>query len=141
MEPCTSTSQDSHALMCHHHHHRHHLSLNREGHWGTSDDFKTSFPPVFSVLHCPPGPSRPVHSLMLSSHLFLPCLLPPFTVPYYLMNRRHVHTTTHVCVCLNRYLHIIIYLQHFKIGLRFKKKKKKGRKGRVSNVLCAVFSV
>ena len=27
--------------------------------------------------------SRPVHSLMLSSHLFLclPCLLPPFTVP------------------------------------------------------------
>ena len=45
--------------------------------------------PVFSIFPCSPQPSgtcqnsRPVHSLMLSSHLFLclPCLLPPFTVP------------------------------------------------------------
>ena len=46
--------------------------------------------PVSSIFLCsqlPPGTcmanSRPVHSLMLSSHLFfcLPCLLPPFTVP------------------------------------------------------------
>ena len=41
--------------------------------------------PVFSIFPCPislPN-SRPVNSLMLSSHLFLclPCLLPPFTVP------------------------------------------------------------
>ena len=40
---------------------------------------------IFCVLHCPRGlvNSRPVHSLMLSSHLFfcLPCLFPPFTVP------------------------------------------------------------
>ena len=27
----------------HHHHHHHHLSLNREGRWGTTDDFTTSF--------------------------------------------------------------------------------------------------
>ena len=76
-----------------HHHHHHHLLLfllllflNREGRWGTTDDFATSF------LHFPPfstalwnlANSRPVHSLMLSSHLFLylPCLLLPFTVPY-----------------------------------------------------------
>ena len=65
--------------------HHHHQSLNGEGRWGTTDEFATSF------LHFPRSPlpsgtcrnSRPVHSLMLSSHLFLcaPCLLPPFTVP------------------------------------------------------------
>ena len=66
-----------------HHHHR--QSLNREGRWGTTDDFATSFL-HFSLLSTAlwdfPN-SRPVHSLMLSSHLFLcpPCLLPPFTVP------------------------------------------------------------
>ena len=27
----------------HHHYHHHHLSLNREGRWGTTDDFETSF--------------------------------------------------------------------------------------------------
>ena len=50
--------------------------------------------------------SRPVHSLMLSSHFFLcmPCRLLPFTVPCNwfwpdLMNRRYVHTTL-VCVSL-----------------------------------------
>ena len=44
--------------------------------------------PVSSIFPCSPLPwdlanSRPVHSLMLSSHLFLclPCLLHPFTVP------------------------------------------------------------
>ena len=30
----------------------HHLSLYREGRWGTTDDFTTSF---FPVLHCPLG--------------------------------------------------------------------------------------
>ena len=32
-------------------HHHHHLSLNREGHWGTTDDFATSFLllPLFST--------------------------------------------------------------------------------------------
>ena len=64
-------------LSCLNHHHQ---SLNREGRWGTTDDFATSFLHFYPVLHCSldlPN-SRPVHSLMLSSHLFLcpPCLLP-----------------------------------------------------------------
>ena len=66
-------------------HHRHHQSLNREGRWGTTDDFATSFLhfPLFSTALWDLPTSRPVHSLMLSSHLFLcpPCFLPPFTVP------------------------------------------------------------
>ena len=68
-----------------HHHHHHHLSLNREGRWGTTDDFATSFLhfSVFSTTLWDLANSRPVHPLMLSSHLFfcLPCLLSPFTVP------------------------------------------------------------
>ena len=61
-----------------------HLSLNREGRRGTTDDFATSFfhIPLFSTALWDLANSRPVHSLMLSSHLFLclPCLLLPFTV-------------------------------------------------------------
>ena len=38
----------------HHHHHRRHLSLHREGRWGITDDFATTFL-YFSVLHCPVG--------------------------------------------------------------------------------------
>ena len=67
------------------HHHHHHQSLNREGRWGTTDDFATSFLhfSLFSTALWDSLNSRPVHTLMLSSHLFLslPCLLPPFTVP------------------------------------------------------------
>ena len=35
-----------------HHHHRH-LSLNHQGHWGTTDDFATSLLhfPLFSTAH------------------------------------------------------------------------------------------
>ena len=66
-------------------HHHHHHSLNHEGRWGTTDDFATSFLhfSLFSTALWDLPNSRPVHSLMLSSHLFLclPCLLPPFTVP------------------------------------------------------------
>ena len=69
----------------HHHHHHHQISLNREGRWGITDDFATSFLhfSLFSTALWDLPNSRPVHSLMLSSHLFLcpPCLLPPFTVP------------------------------------------------------------
>ena len=65
--------------------HHHHQSLNREGRWGTTDDFATSFLhfPLFSTAFWDLPNSRPVHFLMLSSHLFLcpPCLLPSFTVP------------------------------------------------------------
>ena len=67
------------------HHHHHHQSLNREGRWGTTDDFATTFLhfSLFSTALWDLPNSRPVHSLMSSSHLFLclPCLLPPFTVP------------------------------------------------------------
>ena len=63
----------------------HHLSLNREGRWSTTDDFETSFlhSSLFSTALWDLANSRPVHFLMLSSHLFLclPCLLPLFTVP------------------------------------------------------------
>ena len=62
-----------------------HQSLNREGRWGTTDDFATSFLHFsrFSTALWDLPNSRPVHSLMLSSRLFLclPCLLSPFTVP------------------------------------------------------------
>ena len=86
-----------------------HLSLNRENRWGTTDDFATIFSLHFSLFSTAvwdlPN-TRPVHSLMLSSHLFrcFPCLLPSFTVPCKtfwsdLMNRRHDHTTA-VCVSL-----------------------------------------
>ena len=68
-----------------HEHHHHHQSLNRERRWGTTDDFATSFL-QFSLLSTAVwdlANYRPVHSLVLSSHLFLylPCLLPPFTMP------------------------------------------------------------
>ena len=62
-----------------------HLSLNREGRRGTTDDFTSSFPhfSLFSTVLWNLVNSRPVHSLMLSSHLFfcLPCFLLPFFVP------------------------------------------------------------
>ena len=60
-----------------------HPSLNREGCWGTTHDFANSFLhfPLFSTAFWDLKNSRPIHSLMLSSHLFLclPSLLPPFT--------------------------------------------------------------
>ena len=59
-------------------------SLNCKGHWGTTDDFAASVLhfSLFSTAIWDLPNSRPVHSLMLFSHLFLclPCLLPPFTV-------------------------------------------------------------
>ena len=74
-----------HRLWCHSSHHLSQLFLNGEGRWGTTDNFTTSslhFPLFSTALWDLPN-SRPVHSLMLSSHLFLCllCLLPPFTVP------------------------------------------------------------
>ena len=68
---------------CHHHHYL--LSLNCEGRWGTTDDFATIFLhlSLFSTALWDLSNSRPVHSMILSFHLFLclPCLLPLFTVP------------------------------------------------------------
>ena len=66
-------------------HYYHNLSLNHEGHWSTTVDFTTNVLhfSLFSTALWDLANSRPVHSLMLSSHLFLclPCLLSPFTVP------------------------------------------------------------
>ena len=76
--------------------------------WGTTDSFTTSFLhfSLFSTALWDMANSRPVHSLILSSHLFLclPCLLAPFTVPCKmvlpdLMSGRHDHTTA-LCVSL-----------------------------------------
>ena len=94
-----------------------HLSLNCRCRWGTRDDFTTSFLyfVLFSNVLLDLAKSRPIHSLMLSSHLFflLPCLLPSFTVPCKkfwpdLMNRRHVHNTS-VCISLRQSegLHVV----------------------------------
>ena len=66
-------------------HHHHHLSLNHEGRWGTTDDFATCFLHFFlySTALWDLANTRPVHSLMLSSHLFfcLPVFFPPFCSP------------------------------------------------------------
>ena len=76
-------------LTCHHHP----LSLNCMGHWGTKDDFTISFLyfSLFSTAHWDLMICRPVHSPMLSSHIFLclSCLLSPFTVPYKMVLARH----------------------------------------------------
>ena len=77
--------------------HYHYLSLNRENRWGT-DDFVTSFLKfsLFSTALWDLANSRPVHSLMTSSHLFLclPCLLPRFTVPCKMVLARPVERET-----------------------------------------------
>ena len=53
-----------------HHHYHHHQFLKREGRWGTTDNFATSFLhfSLFSTALWDLPNSRPVHSLMLSSH-------------------------------------------------------------------------
>ena len=86
-----------------------HLSLNGESHWGTTDDFTTSFPhfSLFSTALWDFANSRPVHSLILSFHLFLSVCLVCFPLSLCLArwflpdrkNGRHVHTTS-VCVSL-----------------------------------------
>ena len=62
-----------------------HLSLNREGRWGTTDDFTTSVlhSSLLSTALWNLVNSRHVHFLILPPHLFfcLPCLLRPFAVP------------------------------------------------------------
>ena len=68
-----------------------HLSLNRGGRWGTTDDFTTN---AFWDL----ANSRPVQSLMLSSHDFFSVWLVYFPLSRWfwpdLMNERHVHITS-----------------------------------------------
>ena len=84
-----------------------HLSVNRKGRWGTTDDFAASFLhfSLFSTALWDLPNSKPVYSLMLSSHLFL--CLPFFPLSLCLarwfwpdlMNARHDHTAA-VCVSL-----------------------------------------
>ena len=86
-----------------------HLLLHREGRWGSTDDFRTislHFS-LFSTVLLDLANSGPVHSLILYLHLFLclPCLLPPFTVPYKVVlarpgERETCSDTTSVCVSL-----------------------------------------
>ena len=70
-------------IIPYHHHHQHQF-LNREGRWGTTDDFATSFLhlSLFSTALWDLLNSRPVPWCCLPT-LFLcpPCILPPFTVP------------------------------------------------------------
>ena len=90
------------------HSHHHHLSLNREGRWGTTDDLITSFL-HFSLFSTAlwAAKSRPVHFLMLTSHLSSPVCLVFLSVSLCLArwfwpdltNGRHDHTTA-VCVSL-----------------------------------------
>ena len=83
-----------------------HLFLNREGRWGTTEDFATSFLhfSLFFTALSDLANFRPVHYLMLSStsssvcFVFFPlslCLARWFLPD--LMNGRHDHTTA-VCV-------------------------------------------
>ena len=88
-----------------------HLSLNREGRWGTTDDFATSFLhfSLFSIALWDLANSRPVHSLMLSSHLFLclPYLLLPFTVPCKMVLARPDERDTWPYYCSLRLLTVV----------------------------------
>ena len=115
----------------HHHHHHHHQSLNRQGRWGTTDDFATSFLhfSLFSTALWDLPNSRPVHSLMLSSNLFL-CLrlvFCPFSLCLArwfwpdLMNGRHDHTTA-VCVSLRSSLLTIVKIRRSALHLKKKQK-------------------
>ena len=90
-----------------HYNHHNHQSFNREGRWGTTDDSATSFLhfSLFSTALWELPNARPVHSQMLSSHLFfcLPCLLSPFTVPYKMVLERPDEQETwpyHCRLCL-----------------------------------------
>ena len=64
-------------------HHLLHLFQNREGCLCTTHDFTTSFLyfSPFSTGFWDFASSRPVHSLILSSHFFFCLPFPPFTVP------------------------------------------------------------
>ena len=65
-----SKLQYSQQLMNHHHH----QSLNREGRWGTTDDFANSFLhfSLFSTALWDLPNSRPVHSTTTTTHTFFP---------------------------------------------------------------------
>ena len=98
-------------MVHYHHHYHHHQSLNREGRWGTTDDFSTSFLHFsqFSFALWDLANSRPVHILTMSSHLFLclPCLLPAFIVPYKMVLARPDERETRPYHCSLRLFTIV----------------------------------
>ena len=87
------------------------LFINREGRWGTTDNFATSFLHFspFSTALWDLANSRPVHFLMLSSHLSLclPCLLFPFTVPKKLVLARPDQRETWPSPCSLRFFMMV----------------------------------
>ena len=96
------------------HHHHYHQSLNRGGRWGTTDQFATSFLhfSLFSTALWDLPNSKPVHSLMLSSHLFF-------------------------CLNFTKYINIYIYIfsdikKSNSSGNHVKEKKKKKKERRLS---------
>ena len=58
------------ATLCLSVYHHHHLSLNREGHWGTTDDFAISLL-HFPILHCPLGLGE-LHTCLFPEVVFPP---------------------------------------------------------------------
>ena len=104
-----------------------HQSLNHEGRWGTRDDFTTNFLyfALFSTALWDLANSRPVHSLMLSSHLFscLPCLPPHFTVPCKMVLARPDEQETcpyHFSLCLFTIVRSSSSPHDMKLGYIFK---------------------
>ena len=108
------------------HHHYHHQSLNRDGRWGTTDHFATSFLhfSLFSTDLWDLPNSRPVHSLMLSSHLFLcpPCLdkvfrhlprAPRYEYTYVCVNGLNIEEVRKIQTCLRRPGHLpMLHITH-----------------------------
>ena len=100
-------------------HCQHHLSLNCEDRWGTTEDFTTSFLhfSLFSTALWDLANSSHVHFLIVSSRLFLclPCLLPPFTVPWKMVFARPdkretcpYHFSLHLFMSVRRSLCVLI---------------------------------
>ena len=94
------------------------LSLKHEGRWGTTDNFATSFLhfSLFSTALWDLANSRPVHSLILSSHHFLclPCLLLPFTVPCKIVLARPDEQETWLYHCSS---HLFMMVRRSSCGL------------------------
>ena len=92
----------------HHHHHHHHQFLNREGRWGTTNDFATSFLHFYlfstALWTCrTPGLSIPWCCIPTSSYVCLVFFPLSLCVARWiwpdLINWKHDHTTA-VCVSL-----------------------------------------
>ena len=81
------------------------------GSFGHHQWFRNQFPIFFpfSTALWDLANSRPVHSLMLSSHFFLclPCLLPPFTVPCKMVSARPHKRKTWPYHCSLRFFTVV----------------------------------